>query len=55
MDADAVQETVACWLPPTALTAVGESGTVAGVTDADAVELVDVSVPLKALTTNVYA
>lgn len=46
---------VACPLPATALTLVGASGTVAGVTEFDALDAVLVPMALTAVTVKVYA
>jgi len=54
-DAGAVKLTIACALPAVALTAVGASGVVYGVTAADAVEALLEPAALVALTVNVYA
>jgi hypothetical protein len=53
--AGAVQETVAEAFPAFAVTPVGESGTVAGVTAVDADDAVLVPAAFVALTRNVYA
>ncbi len=53
-DAGAVQSTDACAFPPIAVTSVGASGTVAGVTALDAVDEELVPDEFDAVTMNVY-
>ena len=52
-DTGGVHETVACALPPTADTAVGDPGTVAGTTALDAPDAEPVPTLLVAVTANV--
>ena len=53
--AGAVKETVACALPPVAVTPMGAPGTVAGVTEFDGADAGPVPAELLAVTVNVYA
>ncbi len=52
-EAGALQLTVACAFPPTAVTLVGAPGTVSGVTELDGVEDALVPAELVAVTVNV--
>ena len=54
LETGAVHDTVTCALPDTPATPVGGPGTVAGTTEADALEAAPVPVVFVAFTVNVY-
>jgi hypothetical protein len=54
-EAGGVHDTVAVALPLVASTLVGAPGTVAGVTEGEALEVAETPIPFVALTVNVYA